>query len=127
MLCMPRVSHMSDLSQRTTGLRDNTHKLVRDRIPEIIERDGRAYAVEPMQAGEYRQALSQKLVEEAQEAAMAQPPDLVIELADLLEVVDTLLAEAGITEAMVREVQQRRRVERGGFAQRLKLLWVDEG
>lgn len=107
-------------------MRQQYQKLVRDRIPEIIERDGRAYAVEPMVAVEYRQALFQKLVEEAQEAAVAQPADLMTELADVLEVVDAILAETGITEVMVREVQQRRRAEHGGFARRLKLLWVEE-
>lgn len=40
---------------------------------------------------EYRLALREKLMEEAKEAANANPKDLVKELKDLWEVIDTVL------------------------------------
>ena len=61
------------------------NKLVRDRVPEIITAEKREYATEIMEDAEYRQALLAKLVEEAQEAAEAEPGELVKELADLYE------------------------------------------
>jgi predicted house-cleaning noncanonical NTP pyrophosphatase (MazG superfamily) len=67
------------------------HKLIRDRIPDILNREGVPFAVQPMSPEEYRQALRQKLVEEAIEAATADQADLVTELADLLEVIDATL------------------------------------
>ncbi|HYU76369.1 MAG TPA: nucleoside triphosphate pyrophosphohydrolase [Ktedonobacteraceae bacterium] len=45
------------------------NKLVRDRIPEILTRAGYTYAITIMSEQEYQQALRDKLVEEAREAA----------------------------------------------------------
>jgi predicted house-cleaning noncanonical NTP pyrophosphatase (MazG superfamily) len=52
-------------------VRTNYNKLVRDRIPEIIQVAGQEYSVEVMAETEFQQALRKKLVEEAQEAAVA--------------------------------------------------------
>jgi predicted house-cleaning noncanonical NTP pyrophosphatase (MazG superfamily) len=98
-------------------------KLVRDRIPEIIRQSGRECGVETMEEEEFRQGLRAKLVEEAQEAAAATGTDLVTELADLYEVIDTLMAASGIDRETVLKEQKRRRLERGGFSRRIKLLW----
>lgn len=106
--------------------RINYNKLVRDRIPEIIEREGKPYGVEVMPADEYRQALLAKLVEEAAEAGEASGARLATELADLLEVVDALIAANDLDRNTVFQVQAQRREERGGFEKQLKLLWVDE-
>jgi predicted house-cleaning noncanonical NTP pyrophosphatase (MazG superfamily) len=67
-------------------MRKTYNKLVRDRIPEIIQAAGQEYATEVMSLEEYQQALREKLIEEAQEAADAS--DLISELADLYEVMD---------------------------------------
>lgn len=101
------------------------NKLVRDRIPEIIHRAGEHYAVEVMTEEKYQQALRQKLVEEASEAAQAQTSqELVTELADLQEVIDTLITTSGLSREMIMQEQERRRTERGGFEQRLRLHWA---
>jgi len=100
-------------------------KLVRDRIPEIIEAGGQTCTTRILQGDEYLQALLTKLVEEAQEvkeAAVYQRPE---ELADVLEVVDALLVALGLTEAQVREVQRRKRETRGGFAQGIYLSGIN--
>src|SRR5260370_33253826 len=68
-------------------------KLVRDGIPEIIRRKGEQCEVAVMAEEEYRQALREKLVEEATEAAQAATLQaLITELADVQEVLDTLRA-----------------------------------
>jgi len=102
------------------------NKLVRDRIPEIIEAEGRQCRTEVMTDAEYRQALLAKLVEEASEAQTAEPDNLLLELADLYEVLDAIMAACSIDKHAVVELQQARRDERGGFEQRLRLLWVDD-
>ena len=66
--------------------RKEYNKLIRDRIPEILEALNIAFSVEEMTETEYRQALRAKLMEEAEEAAEADNADLITELADLLEV-----------------------------------------
>jgi predicted house-cleaning noncanonical NTP pyrophosphatase (MazG superfamily) len=107
-------------------MRIEYHKLIRDRIPEIIARDGKTYETEVMGLAEYQQALLTKLVEEAQEAAAAKPDKLMIELADLMEVFQATLQAFEILPEEVRSIQQERQANRGGFDQRLKLLWVEE-
>lgn len=100
------------------------NKLVRDRIPEIIHKAGNQCEVVTMSQDEYRQALRDKLIEEAQEAAGANSQDLVKELADLYEVIDAVMLTCGIEREAVLAEQTRRRDERGGFEQRIKLLWT---
>jgi len=71
----------------------------------------------------FHQALRAKLVEEAQEAATATPGALVTELADLYEVIDSLMATYSLDRDVVLTEQRRRQRDRGGFSQRLRLLW----
>ncbi len=107
-------------------MRQEYHKLVRDRIPGIIAQDGHAYAIETLAETEYRQALVAKLLEEAQELGAAFTAEaFVTELADVLEVIDALLKTKGIDRETVLAVQKERRQQRGSFEQRIKLLWVE--
>lgn len=99
------------------------NKLVRDRIPEIIQAAGCEYAIETMDEADFHEALRAKLVEEAQEAAAADPIELVAELADLCEVMDALIAAYHIDRAAVLAEQKRRQIERGSFSRRIRLLW----
>ena len=99
------------------------NKLVRDRIPEIIQASGRRCEAVPMADGAYRRALLDKLVEEAGEVARADPDQIVSELADLCKVLDALLDAHGIDRNTVVAEQQRRRAERGGLV--LPLSMVD--
>ncbi len=112
------------MSEKQTPTRIEYHKLVRDAIPEIIRRSGKACEVVTMTEEEFKQALREKLVEEAQEAASAASDDLITEIADIYEVLDALLKSYDITEKQVRTIQSQRRSKRGGFDQRLQLLWV---
>ena len=68
------------------------NKLIRDRIPKIIRQAGRECEIKTMSQSEYHQALLNKLIEEAKEAAEAKPDNLVEELADIYEVIDVILA-----------------------------------
>lgn len=98
------------------------NKLVRDRIPDMIQADGRTCEVEVLEGEDFDRALRAKLVEEAQEVAGADTHEgLIVELADVLEVVESLMAWHGIDKAAVLAVQSTRRSERGGFEKR---LWV---
>jgi predicted house-cleaning noncanonical NTP pyrophosphatase (MazG superfamily) len=101
------------------------NKLVRDCIPDIIDAEGRRCATEIMDDAEYRQALLAKLVEEAREAAEAEPGELAKELADLYEVIDAVMMAFGLDKDAILATQQKRRGERGGFEGRIRLLWVE--
>ena len=75
--------------------------------------------------GAFRRGLLEKLVEEAREAATASDEDLPAELADLQEVIDTLVEGYRLSRAAVRALQEQRRADRGDFANRLRLLWTE--
>ena len=122
--CMHILKQVSRLTLLNLFLKD-WHKLVRDRIPEIIERDGRDYEIATMSEEEYRKALRAKLIEEAEEASEADPENLLIELADVYEIMDAIMAVYGIRREHVLARQEQRRVERGGFEKRIVLLWTD--
>ena len=102
------------------------NKLVRDRIPAIIAESGRQCRTTMLTEPAFRAALLAKLVEEAQEVQAAPPEELLTELADVLEVFDTILAMHGFTLVQVQVTQQQRHQTRGGFESRLQLDWVGE-
>lgn len=105
--------------------RKEFNKLVRDNIPAILDSQGIRFEAVTMADADYRQALRQKLIEEAQEAAEASEHHLITELADLYEVIDTLMQVYGINKHEVLNSQTIKRLERGGFEQRLRLLWTE--
>jgi predicted house-cleaning noncanonical NTP pyrophosphatase (MazG superfamily) len=107
-------------------MRQVYNKLVRDRIPEIIRESGRDCAIEIMPEEEYRQALLEKLVEEAQEACQAQPETLATEIADLYEVIDAVIKAFDLDRECLRRNQEIRHKQRGGFSKRIRLLWIEQ-
>ena len=102
------------------------NKLVRDRIPEIIRTSGNQCETTTLSNLDYIEALKHKLVEEAQEVAIAQPDKLTEELADVMEIIETLIIATGIEIETVKEIQKQKRSTRGGFDNRIKLLWTEE-
>lgn len=99
------------------------NKLVRDRIPEIITATGEQAVTRTLNANELVPALKRKLIEEAQEVAAAEPPHaVVIELADVLEVVYALAAATGQSPSELEETRKTRAESRGTFDKRIQLL-----
>lgn len=101
------------------------NKLIRDRIPEIMAASGKTYEVDVMLPEEYEAKLLEKLIEESSEIQAADHDHLTTEIADLMEVIDTLLDLKGISMQAVRAEQLHRREQRGGFQKKLKLLWTE--
>lgn len=93
-------------------------KLVRDRIPEIIESTGGRPDVRVATDGEYRAFLRAKLLEEAGEYAAADDPE---ELADVVEVAYALAAAHGVSADELDRMRRTKVAERGGFDRRLVL------
>ena len=101
------------------------NKLIRDKIPEIIAQSNRQMEVTTLTVSEFENALRDKLVEEATEAKDADASQLIKELADIQEVMQALMRLHSITPDMLQREQERRRLERGGFERRLKLIWAE--
>ena len=105
--------------------RTEHNKLVRDKIPEIIHNSGDQCETTTLSSLDYIEALRNKLVEEAKEVAIANPEELAQELADVMEVIDALMTATGIEPEKVREIQEQKQSQRGGFNNKVKLLWTE--
>ncbi|MBE9144801.1 nucleoside triphosphate pyrophosphohydrolase [Planktothrix mougeotii] len=106
-------------------MRRDYNKLVRDRIPELIQKSGYQCDITTLSETEYRQALRDKILEEAQEVVQASDQELVYELADLLEVVEALMESYGIENERILLERDHKRAEKGGFEHKIKLLWTE--
>lgn len=100
----------------------NYNKLIRDKIPEIIVREGKTCDIEVLNDVDYKQALRNKIIEEGEEVRTASDDELITEIADLYEVIDALIAVYGLSQSDIIQKQQERRESRGGFEKRLKLI-----
>lgn len=90
------------------------NKLVRDRIPEIIEQKGGAAATHVATPEEYDQKVREKLQEEVKEFLESNNPE---ELADILEVIYAIGGRLGVNQSSLEALRQRKADERGGFEQ----------
>ena len=97
------------------------NKLIRDRIPEIIEAAGKQCIVEVMNEDEYLEALDCKLEEELAEY---QADKSLEELADLLEVMYAVVVARGYSIEELERVRKQKAEKRGGFEKRLRLKGV---
>ncbi len=99
------------------------NKLVRDKIPEIIESSGKTYIIEVLSDEDYLRALDEKLDEELAEYHRAQS---IEELADLLEVIRASAAARGCTIEKLENIRAQKAKERGGFEKKIFLKEVQE-
>lgn len=98
-------------------------KLVRDKIPEIIENAGKTCTTEVLSDAEYLQMLDMKLEEELKE--YYQDKNLE-ELADLMEVIFAVAEARGYSIAELEQVRKKKANERGGFKQKIFLKQVSD-
>lgn len=99
------------------------NKLVRDRIPEIIESSGKSCTTEILSAEEYLHMIDAKLDEELAEYHKDQN---IEELADLLEVIRAAANARGYTIEDLERVRAEKAAKRGGFEKRIMLKKVVE-
>lgn len=104
------------------------HKLVRDKIPEIIEeKDDLEVITKVLGKEETIIELKKKIIEEASEFNEAKNKDeIIIELADLREVELALQNELGIENETVEKIREERHEKRGGFERRIFLIETKE-
>ena len=98
-------------------------KLVRDRIPEIIETTGKTCVTEILSRDAYIQKLDEKLNEELAEYQQSKSLE---ELADLLEVMDAVVKARGYTWEALTALKEEKYAARGGFEQQILLKEVSD-
>lgn len=106
-------------------VRKGCNQLVRDRMPEILESQNIRYAIEEMKQAEYYQALWHLLNDKVQAAVKMVDDDLIKELADILEIIDAIANVHNIQRNQIQSCQMQRRLDRGAFERRLRLLWTE--
>ena len=97
------------------------NKLVRDRIPEIIEAAGKTCVTEILSDEAYLKMVDAKLDEELAEYHKDQN---IEELADLLEVIHAATIARGYTLEQLEQVRAEKAAKRGGFTRKLLLKAV---
>lgn len=97
------------------------NKLVRDKIPKIIEASGKKAEIRIAGDTEYKDLLGKKLLEEVNEFLESNDPE---ELADIIEVVMALGKTYGMSfEELIRLAEEKKAI-RGGFDKKIVLLNV---
>ena len=99
------------------------NKLVRDRIPEIIEASGKSCKTDTLSRADYLRMLDTKLDEELAEYHKDQN---IEELADLLEVIRAVAISRGYTLNELEQTRAEKAADRGGFEKRILLKEVYE-
>lgn len=103
------------------------NKLVRDRIPEVIERTGKSFQTTILSQEEYIKELKKKSYEELEEYMSAENNEEALEeLADLLEILHALAAVQGSSIDKVEEIRKKKAEKRGGFQERIFLVDVED-
>lgn len=99
------------------------NKLVRDRIPELIEESGRKQVSRKLNEEEYFHALIDKIIEEIEEFRESR---LEEEVADVYEVLDCLVKLKGYEPLHLDYLRLIKREARGSFKDRILLEEVEE-
>lgn len=98
------------------------NKLVRDKIPLIIEGSGRRAVTHILSDEEYIEALEIKLSEEVAEY---QADRNLEEMADILEVLQAICVARGYNLEQLEDKRREKAEERGGFKDKIFLEYVE--
>lgn len=97
------------------------NKLVRDKIPEIIESNNEKAITRVLSDEEYRLELEKKLYEEYEEVINSNGDERIEELADMLEVMIALANNEEKDFEDIEKVRVLKKEKRGGFSKRIYL------
>ena len=99
------------------------NKLVRDRIPEIIEASGKKPIYDFLENDRYLEFLNKKLIEELNEYLQS---GAVEELADMGEVMHAILEYKGVDIQEFQRIRTEKKEKSGGFSKKILLKEVVE-
>lgn len=99
------------------------NKLVRDKIPEIIESDGKTCTMKILSDEQYIKMLDEKLNEELAEYQESKD---IEELADMLEVMYAIATARGYSQQQLEAIRKQKADKRGGFEKKILLRNVKD-
>jgi predicted house-cleaning noncanonical NTP pyrophosphatase (MazG superfamily) len=92
------------------------NKLVRDKIPEIIQKEGKNCTTKTLSNKEYKVELKRKLVEESTELLKTKTnEEMLEELADIYEVIEAILFEEKFDIKDIQEKRVCKNMQKGAF------------
>ncbi len=95
------------------------NKAIRDKIPEIIQKDGYSCNVKTLSDEAFLVEIEKKLSEEVIEYQNNKNPE---ELADVLEVIYRIAKLKGISKEDLEKIREKKATERGYFKKNLFLM-----
>lgn len=107
------------------------NKLIRDKVLEQLDEKEIKYSARRIEGGELSHELAKKLLEESVEVAEAlekkRDEELFGEMADLQEVLDTLLESLGLSKEELEVYMERKNEKRGAFKNGDYIEWTEDG
>ena len=95
------------------------NKAIRDKIPEIIQKDGHSCNVKTLSDEKFLEHLEKKLSEEVAEYQNDKNSE---ELADILEVIYRIAQLKGVSKEELEKIRIKKSEERGSFEKNLFLI-----
>ena len=112
------------ISLLKNNFRYTYNKLVRDKIPEEIDREsGRKCKYRILDDEEYLKELNKKVLEEANEFI---EKDSIEELGDLMGVLNAIMKQKGYSIEEVKKIMKVKEQKKGAFNNKIYLEYVDE-
>ena len=99
------------------------NKLVRDKIVENIQKKGHNATCKVLEDKQYFEELDKKLIEEVNEFIEAHNEE---EMADIMEVIETIIKQRGMSLKKIEEIKQNKREKSGSFDNKIYLISVEE-
>lgn len=97
------------------------NKLVRDKIPAVIAKNGETAVTRTLDEAAYKAELEKKLYEEYREVIEAEGEERLEELADMLEVIRALAKTENCTLPQLIALADAKAAQRGAFDERIFL------
>ena len=99
------------------------NKAIRDKIPEIIQKDGHTCNIQTLSDEKFIIEIEKKLSEEVAEYQNDKNPE---ELADILEVIYAIAQLKGVSKEDLEKIRIKKLQDRGGFEKNLFLIDTSE-
>ena len=99
------------------------NKVIRDKIPEIIQKDGQTCNIQILSDEKFMVEIEKKLSEEVTEYQNDKNPE---ELSDILEVIYRIAQLRGISKEELEKIRIKKMQDKGGFEKNLFLIDTSE-
>lgn len=99
------------------------NKLIRDKIPAIIEQDNKQYTTRKLNDSAYSEKLKEKLLEEVDEYIESGSLE---ELADILEVLRSIANNNDVQFEEIEQIRKDKKEKRGGFEEQILLIEAEK-